>query len=271
MSWHADDAQLEHYAAGTLDDARAFSLETHLLACEECRARTAPLADHARVETVWADVHELVDEPRCTPVEWILVRLGVRDHIARLLAATPSLGASWLLAVAFSLGFAALAAQQSARGLVVFLVLAALLPLAGVAAAYGPGIDPTYEIGVVAPMSSFHLILVRAVAVLGSTAALAALAALTLPHVGWMAAAWLVPSLALTVVSLALATFVPPVLASGSVALLWASIVTFTARIADDRLVAFRPGVQIGLLIIAAASVLVLTFRRDSFDCGIHV
>ena len=74
-----------------------------------------------------------------------------------------------------------------------FLVLAALLPLAGVAAAYGPGIDPSYEIGVAAPMSSFHLILVRASTVLASTAALAALAALTLPRVGWTAAAWIVP------------------------------------------------------------------------------
>lgn len=271
MSWHADDVLLEFYAAGTLDDAGAFSLEAHLLACEECRVRTAQLADLSRVQTVWADVQELVDAPQRTPVERVLVRFGVRDHVARLLAATPSLGASWLVAVAFSLGFAALAAQQGARGLVWFLVLAALLPLAGVAAAYGPGIDPTYEIGVVAPMSSFHLILVRGAAVLGSTAALAALAALTLPQVGWMAAAWLVPSLALTVLSLALATFVPPLLAFGSVALIWISIVVSTAIVTDDRLAAFGPGAQIGLLVVAAVSVLVLAFRRDSFDRGSHV
>ena len=271
MSWHATHHLLRAYARGEADHPSASSLEAHVINCATCRQALVALADGERLERVWGEIRNTVDAPRRGPLETLIVRLGVSDHRARLLAATPSLSASWLIAVALSLGFAALAAQQGQRGLLVFLVVAALLPLAGVAAAYGPGIDPTYEIGVVAPMSGFHLVLVRAAAVLAGTAVLAGLAALTLPHVGWMAAAWLVPSLALTVLSLAFATVVPPLVAAGSVGLVWTAIVAVSARVADDRLVAFGPRAQIGLLVLAAASGLVLAHRRDSFDLGSHV
>lgn len=271
MSWHAAPDLLGAYARGEADHAHASSLEAHVMECAACREALAALTDHERLERVWGEIQSTVDAPRRGPLEFLLVRLGVSDGTARLLAATPSLSASWLLAIALSLGFASLAAQQGPRGLLVFLVVAALLPLAGVAAAYGPGIDPTHEVGVVAPMSSFHLVLVRAAAVLTSTAALAGLAALALPQVGWTAAAWLVPSLALTVLSLALATYVAPLVAAGSVALGWTAIVALTARLADDRLVAFGPRAQISLLILLAAAALVVARRRDSFDLGSHL
>lgn len=271
MSWHAAPDLLRAYARGEADRPGASSLEAHVIQCPTCRQALVALADGERLERVWGEIRNTVDAPRRGPLEALLVRLGVPDHRARLLAATPSLSASWLIAVALSLGFAALGAQQGQRGLLVFLVVAALLPLAGVAAAYGPGIDPTYEIGAAAPMSGFHLVLVRAAAVLAGTAALAGVAALTLPQVGWTAAAWLVPSLALTLLSLAFATYVAPLVAAGSVALVWTAIVVVTARVADDRLVAFGPGAQIGLLILAAAAGLVMARRRDSFDLGSHL
>lgn len=271
MSWHATPELIAAYARGEADHPRASSLEAHVIGCAACQGALADLAEGERLERVWGEIRHAVDAPRRGPLEMLLVRLGVPDHRARLLAATPSLSASWLLAVALSLGFASLAAQQGPRGLLVFLILAALLPLAGVAAAYGPGIDPTYEVGLVAPMSGFHLVLVRAAAVLATTTTLAGLAALTLPQVGWTAAAWLVPSLALTVLSLALATYLAPLVAAGSVALGWTTIVVLTARLADDRLLAFGPRGQIALLILLAAATLVVARRRDSFDLGSHL
>lgn len=271
MSWHATPELLVTYARGEADHPSSSSLEAHVIQCAACRGDLAALADNGRLERVWGDIRSTLDAPRPGLIEAVLVRLGVSDHRARLLAATPSMSASWLIAVALSLGFAALAGQQGERGLLVFLVLAALLPLAGVAAAYGPGIDPTYEIGVAAPMSGFHLVLVRAVAVLATTATLAGLAALTLPQVGWLAAAWIVPSLALTVLSLALATYLAPLVAAGSVALLWATIVVASTRLADDRLVAFGPRAQIGFGILLAVAALVVARRRDSFNLGSHL
>jgi len=147
MSWHVDDTMIERYAAGRLDAANAFSVEAHLLDCDDCRARTVPLADAAWLEAVWAGVQELVDTPRLSPVERLLLRLGVREHVARLLAATPSLTLSWLSAVALCLAFAVVAAHESERGAAPFLALAPLLPLAGVAASYGPWLDPTTRSG----------------------------------------------------------------------------------------------------------------------------
>jgi hypothetical protein len=136
----------------------------------------------------------VVDLPRAGVAER-LMRLGVAEHTARLLAATPALRGSWLLAVATVLAFAVLAAWttpgQDAN--LAFLCVAPLLPLAGIAAAYGPGIDPTYEIGLAAPLRSFRLLL-RAAAVLAAAALLAAAASLALPQLGPGAAGWLLPS-----------------------------------------------------------------------------
>ena len=266
MSWHADDALLEHYAAGTLDDARAFSLETHLLACDECRARTAPLADHARVETVWADVHELVDAPRRTPVERILVRLGVRDHIARLLAATPSLTLPWLAAVALCLAFAVVASRESDRGIAVFLALAPLLPLAGVAAAYGPWLDPTYEIGLAAPLRTFSLLLLRSSIVLLTTTVLTGVAALALPNVDSRAAAWLLPALGLVLVSVALTTWISAERAFGGVASCWIGVVIVARAASGDVYAAFDAPAQAAFAMAAAVAAIVLAWRLKTFE-----
>lgn len=134
-----------------------------------------------------------LDGVRPGPMERTLVRLGIADHVARLLAATPSLRLSWFAALAVALGFAVSAAYTGA--VVVFLVVAPLVPLAGVAAAYGPGVDPTYEIGLASPMRSYRLLLIRALAVLTASMGLAGAAALALPTLNWSTAAWLLPSL----------------------------------------------------------------------------
>lgn len=266
MSWHADDALLERYAAGTLDDAWAFSLEAHLLACEECRARTVPLADLARVETVWADLQELVDAPRRTPVERVLIRLGVRDHIARLLAATPSLTLPWLAAVALCLAFAVVAAHGSNRGVAVFLALAPLLPLAGVAAAYGPWLDPTYEVGLAAPMRTFSLLLLRSSVVLLTTTVLTGVAALALPNVDWRAAAWLLPALGLVLVSVALTTWISAELAFGGVASCWIGGVLVARAASGDAYVAFEAPAQAAFATTAAVAAIVLAWRLQTFE-----
>jgi hypothetical protein len=266
MSWHVETEALESYARGTIDEASAFSIEAHLLSCDDCRERVGGLADEHRLEQVWAEIQEVVDAPHGGPVEVLLVRLRVSDHVARLLAATPSLTLSWLSAVGLALAFAVVAAYESERGLLVFLALAPLLPLAGVAAAYGPGLDPTYEIGLASPVRSFGLLLIRSAAVLTTTTALAGLAALALPQLDWRAAAWLLPALGLTVLGLALATYVSPLWASGALAFLWIAFVTVTAAAADDRFTAFRAPAQAAFVALSVAAALVVARRRDAFE-----
>ena len=266
MSWHAEPLLLEAYARGKIDPARAFSIEAHVLECGECRMRAAALVDDARLARVWAAVEDRVDRPRRTPVESLLVRAGVRGHVARLLAATPSLTLSWLTAVSLCLLFAVAAAHVGPRGLVVFLALAPLLPLAGVAVAYGPGVDPTYELSVASPMRGFRLLLLRAAAVLTTTIVLVGVAALALPQVGWLAAAWLLPSLALTVVALALASYVPSRTAFGAVAFVWIVLASLSAPAAHDRLALFGGAGQVVFLAVFLVATVVVVRRREAFD-----
>jgi hypothetical protein len=266
MSWHVDPEALTAYAHGTIDEVSAFSVEAHLLACAGCRERVRELVDGGRLELVWAEIEGLVDAPVRGPVERLLLRVGVSEHLARLLAATPSLTLSWLAAVALALAFAVVAAYESERGLLVFLALAPLLPLAGVAAAYGPGLDPTYEIGLASPLRSFRLLLIRATAVLTTTTALAAIASLALPQIDWRIAAWLLPALGLTTLSLAFATYVSPLWASGALAFLWIALVTLTATAGDDRFAAFRPPAQLTFLAATLAAAVVVARRREAFE-----
>ena len=281
MNWHADSELLDHYAAGTIDAARAFSLEAHLLACAGCRAAVAAAVPAERLTASWSDIEDRLDAPRLGVVERLLLRAGVHQHVARLLAATPALRLSWLLAVALVLAFAVAAAYggRGERGLLPFLVLAPLVPVAGVAAAFAPGVDPAYELALAAPLPAFRLLLVRCVAVLGVTVAVAAAASLALPDVGLLAVAWLLPALALSVVSLAAGTFVPTLPAAGLVAGLWVAAVLGSEVNAAGGVAALRgpgpvesllfhaPG-QAGLLVAALVAAAVVVWRRDEFEMG---
>ncbi|CAA9481935.1 MAG: hypothetical protein AVDCRST_MAG67-925 [uncultured Solirubrobacteraceae bacterium] len=266
MTWHVQSELLAQYARGDIDEAHAFSIEAHLPSCAHCRAQIAPLVDDARLAQAWEVIEERLDAPRRGPLEAGLARLGVPGHVARLLGATPALRLSWLLACAIVLAFAVLAATRREAGLYWFLVLAPLLPLAGIALAYGPDVDPTYEIGLAAPMRSFTLLLIRALAVLVATTALAGLAALALPGLHPSAAGWLLPSLGLTLASLALATRISPVVACGSLGVLWMLVAGAGWRLAQEPLVVFGATGQLACALLAALAALVLIRDVDSFD-----
>jgi hypothetical protein len=283
MTWHAGAPALTRYRTGGLTLTQASSVEAHLIACAGCRAELARLADgddRARLDGLWLDIVEEVDAPGAGVVERLLRTLGLRDHLARLLAATPSLTASWLLGVAAVLAFAVFAARGDSgeRGTFVFLVVAPLLPVAGVAAAFASRVEPAQEVGMAAPMHGFRLLLVRTTAVLVTTLAMVGVAALGLPASDWRIAAWLVPALALATGTLLLATWLPVVgsalvLGGGWVALTVANVGIRALRVDPpgellDRAVAFRPTGQLGLALFTVAAALVLARRRESFDLG---
>jgi hypothetical protein len=268
MNTHVEPELLAAYAGGEVDGAHAYSIEAHVVDCADCQAAVGRLVAPARVQRVWGDIEDRLDAPHVGPVEAVLGRLGVPDHLARLLAATPSLSMSWLSAVALVLAFAVTGAHEGEQGLLMFLCVAALLPLAGVAAAFGRGLDPTFEVALAAPFSNVRLLLLRTAAVLLTTVTLAGLAALALPGVGWTAAAWLLPSLGLTVVSLALATYIAPLSAFATVATTWVAIVGITAIDSGDRLAAFDGRAQLAFLVLASCGAIVLALRQDHLELG---
>jgi hypothetical protein len=266
MNWHADPDTLIQYAQGRIDEAEAFSLEAHLPACPSCRAALASLVDRGRLDRVWRDVVHEVERPQGNLLERFLAWVGVPGHMARLLGATPSLRLSWVLAVAVALAFTVMAARGAEGGVLVFLVVAPLVPVAGVAVVYGPAMDPVYEIGLASPTGGFRLLLIRATAVLLTSAGVAGAAALGLPDLGWTAVAWLLPSLALTLLSLALSTTASPYGAAGTVTVLWVVGVTVTERLVEEPFAAFGFDAQILFGAIAIASVLLVVARRDAFE-----
>lgn len=271
-TWHADDATISSYVSGDIGDVQASSLEAHLLSCDRCRDRL-PASD-ASFDRMLSGVIDEIDAPNPGLVERALVALLVPAHTARLLAATPSLRGSWLLAEAVALGSAVVAANlATGRGadiaLFLFLVVSALLPVAGVAVAFGPGIDPAYEVGAAAPLRGDRLLLMRAAAVLVSSLAIAAVAAFAMPGFDAIALAWLLPSLGLTLATLVVGSWVQPLAAAAAVSLSWIALSAAAAMGTHDRLAAFRAGAQLICLVVIAASAGVLAHRHTAYQEGI--
>lgn len=281
MTWHVDADALQRYASLELAEPAASSVEAHLTACDACRREIAGRGDALRLERVWTNLAEQVDAPRRTPVEWVLVRLGVRDHTARLLAATSSLHLSWLLAVVLILLVAVWAGQETRGAGALFLLAVPVLPLAGVAGAYGRGIDPSYEIGKVSPTGAFALLLVRAVAAVTASLALAGVASLALGNEAAVGAVWLLPALALSAGSLALATVMPPGWAAATLASLWVGGVLSDAAMRSPtgaplatsimQSGAFDAAGQILFALMSFGAVAVLVWRHEAFDFGTEV
>ncbi|MDP9342763.1 MAG: adenylate/guanylate cyclase domain-containing protein [Actinomycetota bacterium] len=205
------------------------------------------------------------DQGRRGLVEAVLVRVGVPDHVARLLAATPSLRVSWFGATAVALGFSILAAYGRKDPLM-FLVVAPLLPLGGVAAAFGPGVDPTYEVGLACPARTSRLLLIRATAVLAATSVLAGIASLALPRLDWTAAAWVLPSLGLTIATLALTTVMRPLWAVGTVAFLWVTGVVASETLSSVPDAAFRGPGQVAFFAVVVVAAPLFAKRREHLE-----
>jgi hypothetical protein len=216
-------------------------------------------------------------------VRRLLRRCGVPDHVLSLLAATPSLRASWLLSVMAVVAVVALEAAALGYGwipgggpvaghpgpavLAPFLLVAPLLVLAGVAAAFLPVFDPAWRLAAAAPFSGFTLLLVRAVCALGAALVPVTGVAFVLPGPGWLPVALLLPSLALSAVALAAATVMDPRAAAATTAALWALPVLWLAS-ADVPLLIVATAAQVGCAAVLCACAVVLCLRRDRFELG---
>jgi hypothetical protein len=267
--WHADAEDLRAYARGELAPPRLWSVDTHLVACAPCREALATVSDPVVLDAGWERLDAELDAPRPRLLESLLVRIGVADHTARLLAATPVLRRSWLAAVALVLLMTVVAtdAGRVAPSPTLFLALAPLLPLVGVALSYGPVLDPTYEMAVVSPLHGFRLLMIRTVAVLTTGLVLNGLATLALPAYGLRALAWLLPALALTGTGLALTARWGPVLPPCLVGGAWVTLLMVAHAKADGGTLA--PFTALGQGVAGAVAVLaagLLYLVRDRFD-----
>jgi hypothetical protein len=272
---------LAAYAAGQLGATDTWSIEAHVMACALCRSDLSARADAQRLARNRSVLLVRLASGEDGLARRLLRRCGVPDYLVTLLAATPSLRRSWLLSVvgvlAVVTGEVALVRHgftTSVPGgylaqdvLVPFVLLAPLLPLAGVVAAFIPLFDPAYRLAIAAPFSSLTLLLARAVSALAAALIPVTCAALLTPGPGWLPAAFLLPSLAVCAIALAAGTVIGPLAAAIGAGTLWALPVLLLAEShLPLTIVQWR-----GQAICAAAlltAVAVLLMRRDRFDFG---
>lgn len=231
-TWHADRDLLAAYVAGALDPVSGASVEQHLDRCAECRASIGPLADAPMLDRAWTTILETVESPELPLPARVARRLGVTEATSILLGATASLRTAWISSAFVALAFAVTAVYWSGGGgLAPFLLVAPLVPVLGVAAAYGPHEDPLESLIVTAPYGRTRLILLRTVGVLVSVLPFAIGAGLFVPGPVWLAVAWLGPALALVPVLMALSSFVGPRVGAAAVSIAWSGVVLLSVRL----------------------------------------
>lgn len=253
-AWHADEGLLGAYADGRLDRARAASVEQHLAGCAHCRAAVAPHADPALLARAWSDVVDALDRPRVSWFERVLTSLGLSAPAARLATGASAARRAWVVGCVLVAGFAILArdSQHQAIG-ILFLTMAPLAPLTGVALAYGPDAFPMHDVVAATPYPRLRLILLRCLPVLPMTALLLVVGDLVVPHTA-QAALWLLPGLALASLSLTVEPFLGAVRSVAGLAALWMGYVVAARFSTGSALNAFAPGVQVVSLVIVLAA-----------------
>jgi hypothetical protein len=201
---------------------------------------------------VWTGVAAEVWRRHPRPVERLAARLLRSPGLARALLTTPSLHLPWLISTAVVLGVGGII---SLGGGPLVWVLAPGIAAIGIACAYGPGVDPAWELGCSMAVSERMVLLVRAVSVfavnafLGLTVSAITYAA-TSPgarpvHAEAVAitVAWLLPMTAICALTLAVAVAVRSATAGGFAGVLaWAATVLasasasgqFTAAVTDS-------------------------------------
>jgi Putative zinc-finger len=263
-SWHADASMLGAWVEGTAGPITSASIEQHLLRCEQCRAAVAGLVPAEDVAGAWDGVLARVAGP-AGPVERVLVRLGLQTGDARVVGAAPVLRIAWAAGLAAVLGFILVASIAGHdRGLALFLALAPLMPVAAVAAAYGPSADPSYELVVAAPYRMIRLVLLRSAAVLLTAVPITVAAGLLLPLEGATAVAWVLPSLGFTLVVLGAGSWVDPWAAAVAVGVGWVAAVAVSARL-GDVLAVLAPSALVGYAALVVAGTLILALATPAW------
>ncbi|MGZ4614425.1 MAG: hypothetical protein ACXV4A_02590 [Actinomycetes bacterium] len=259
-SWHVDPDSLRSWVDGEAGSVVSVSVEQHVLHCALCRGAVAGMLPDT-LRPSWDDVLAAVEVPRRGPIERLLVRLGVSHSDSLVVSSAPTLRVAWLAGTIGVLFFAVLAASLAHEGgLGLFLMVAPLIPVTGVAAAYGPSSDPSYEAVVAAPYAMVRLVLLRTVSVLVTSVPLVVAAGLLLPTSPLAAVAWLLPSAGFIAVVLTASNWVDPAHAAATVGVGWIATVAWAARTGDPMAV-FAPAALVTYLAVLGVAVLTLLHR----------
>jgi hypothetical protein len=193
---------------------------------------------------VWLGVAAEVWRRRPGPLERLAGRLLRSPGLARALVTTPSLLVGWVTATAVVLVAGMLATLGTGTPYVA--LVAPAVAAAGIAYAYGPGIDPAWELSCSMAVSDRMVLLARALTVFAVNAALGLAASAASGTAAAVTFGWLVPGTAICALALAAATLarsanagVAAGLAGWAITVLSGQAATgrFTAAVTDSALV----------------------------------
>jgi hypothetical protein len=153
---------------------------------------------------VWTGVAAQVWRREPGWLERLATRLLRSPGLARALLTTPSLLMPWLIATGVVLAVGAIAAGGTKTPLVA--LIAPAVAGAGIAYAYGPGIDPAWELSCSMAVSDRMVLMVRALAVFGLNTALGLAASAASGAAAAVTFGWLAPMTAVCALALAAAT-----------------------------------------------------------------
>jgi len=153
---------------------------------------------------VWTGVTAQVWARTPGPAERLAGRLLRSPGLARALVVTPSLLLGWVISTCAVLAAGILATAGTGTPWVALLEPA--VAAAGIAYAYGPAIDPAWELSQSMAVSDRMVLLARALAVFGLNAALGLIASAASGAAVAVTFGWLVPMTAVCALALAAAT-----------------------------------------------------------------
>ncbi len=256
-TWHAGPELLTRYAAGELSHAGQAAVETHLTVCADCRASSKPLVEPDSLDLVWSGVATKIAAPRLPLPLRVLRRLGVPHTDLVVIRASSSMWLSWALAMLGAILFAILTSWLTTYEQELFYAaVAPLLPALLVAGAYDAS-DPTRELMTATPFSKLRMALLRTAVAVAAALPVVALMSAVVPGLAGHRGAWLLPSLALTVLALTLLTSWTASVTMGVLSSGWILVVAVWAERGSLDAVA-TGGVQIAFAAVTllAASVL---------------
>ncbi len=187
--------------------------------------------------------------------------------LARTLVNTPSLWFSWVLAAALVLGAGVLFSLASGDPL--FALISPALAGAGIAYAYGPGVDPAFELSRTMVVSDRMVLLVRTLCVFGVNTALGLIASLFTAIALDMTLGWLLPMTTISALALATATLARSANVGVLVALcVWGIVVFAAAARTQDYAAAVTTDALMPFYAVATVGLVTLTLYATNGNRG---
>ena len=200
------------------------------------RGRRDAAPSDVDLDKVWLGVAAQVWRRQPGLLERLAGRLLRSPGLARALVTTPSLLVGWITATAVVLVAGILATLGTGTPYVA--LVAPAVAAAGIAYAYGPGIDPAWELSCSMAVNDRMVLLVRALAVFGLNAALGLAASAASGAAVAVTFGWLVPMTAVCALALAAATLARSANAGVAAGLAGWVITVLSAQVAAGRFTA---------------------------------